>query len=220
METHLGVVLGKFRFMFNTIRYHKTPMRREIHEAVEIKISKISARNNLNGKLEYNRAVLPNLCDRDPTQEEKNADKKLVIRIKGMKQKWSSVVDQSPKLLTPREKKKMGQRLGLKKITPGELEDLTVEKLNKRELRSLLLESATTTKELSEEEYLDKATEDLHTTILTLELTGKYYRTPPQDIQKAQPLELKFGEDTQLQRRFRAMVEDTMALCLPAPVPL
>ena len=87
MEAHKDLMLGDVRFHFEVVKHHETCFRRQIHEAVEIKLSTTSNRTTLNSKLEFNRSILPNLCDMEPTQAEKDNDKKTVDRIKKMKEK-------------------------------------------------------------------------------------------------------------------------------------
>ena len=62
MEAHPDTRFGDLKFIFKTIRHHNSDFRRQIDEAVEIKLSKGNPlRVNVNNKLEYNRCILPDL---------------------------------------------------------------------------------------------------------------------------------------------------------------
>ena len=59
------------RVAFEIIKYHRTAMERQIFESLMIRKSMKNKRNTtLNNKLEYNRCVLPDITEENPTEEE------------------------------------------------------------------------------------------------------------------------------------------------------
>ena len=78
--------MGAVSFKFKALRYHEKPFRRQVDEAIEIKMSTQSKRTTLNNKLEFNRSVLTNICYEEPTEEEQKTERELIHRIKSLKE--------------------------------------------------------------------------------------------------------------------------------------
>ena len=59
------------RFIFRILKFHHSPIERMIWEAIKIKRSVNNReRITMNNKLEFNRAVLPDIAEEEPSEEE------------------------------------------------------------------------------------------------------------------------------------------------------
>ena len=152
-----------------------------------IKLSTASGKNTLNSKLEYNRSVLPNICDEEPTQEEKNRDKETVERIKSMKDKWTEMDKEGRKLLNKGERKELGQKKGLPRMTTLELESLDLSTLTAERLKWLTMNQVVPLHR--DQFYEDHNLETLYNRILTRDLTGPLYREVDGYANGTEPLE-------------------------------
>ena len=174
MEDHPDVKLGEVRFQFSVIKFHQTCFRRQIHEAVEIKLSTSSHKKTLNNKLEFNRSILPSLGDRDPTQEEKDRDREIIRRIKEMKEKWIEIENEGRKLLNKNERKQIGQKRGLPPLSARELEMLDPKTMTNKEKKWLVINQAVPGTRTTF--YENRNLEELYQRILLKDMTGHLYQ--------------------------------------------
>ena len=86
---HRDLQLGDLKIRFEVKGKHQSAFRRQISEAVSIKMSRGDPMKlNMNNKYEYTRCILPYIGALAPVEEEEAADKKLTECIKSMKAKY------------------------------------------------------------------------------------------------------------------------------------
>ena len=135
MERHPDVHLGALEIGFQPMMYHQTAFRRQIYEAVAIKMSmRDTGKLNLNNKQEYNRCILPELEDKDPSQEETMMEQEKVERLLRLKRIWKEVLD----LAAEKKLRKRNQRWQFPAMTPDELLELDTRMIGTAKLRYLL----------------------------------------------------------------------------------
>ena len=130
--------MGAVSFKFKALRYHEKPFRRQVDEAIEIKMSTQSKRTTLNNKLEFNRSVLTNICYEEPTEEEKKTERELIHRMKSLKEKWCEINNKGRRHLTLEERRELGRKRGMPNLTVEQLEEIKVKELTRHQLREIL----------------------------------------------------------------------------------
>ena len=203
IDAHPDLQLGKLQFRFQVVQFHETAMRRQLSEAIEIKFSSTSNKKSLNNKLEYNRSILPNLCDQEPTQAEKDAERKLVGRIKDAKEKWVDLDKKGRRLLNKEERKNFNRKRGMPNITWADLESIDQKTIRNKELKDLIMGQNQPLERTAF--YEDLRLEDLHTKIVTKELAGDLFLETKTESVEEEIIEVELEEMIHLEERLQVL---------------
>ena len=110
INKHGDVKLGEVKMRFETHRKHQTCFRRQIGEAVAIKLSRADPKRiNINNKFEYTRCILPDIGALDPEPIEKarnDAEEKKIDKKSKKNTKYEIVVLKDGKRIGNKKRRK------------------------------------------------------------------------------------------------------------------